>query len=265
MVINRYGPLSFRLMLPSTLGRSVPFAVLVLLCALPLVSGLDGAAQGKPAPGTVWDGVFTTAQAERGRGFYAEHCASCHGANLEGAENRALRGERFWVSWQEASVDELLSQISTNMPFSEDGSLKGTLGADTYNDIVAHILQGNGFPPGAGELTASSATGVQIVKKGGSAELPSGAYAQVVGCLARGGDNRTWKIVRGTRPVRVRDNRPSDLNGPLGDREYTLMFLLTPLDKFAGYRMTVRAALMGESGVDGLNVRSIEPVASSCQ
>jgi hypothetical protein len=29
--------------------------------------------------------------------------------------------------------------------------------------------------------------------------------------------------------------------------------------------MTVRAALMGESGVDGLNVRSIEPVASSCQ
>jgi mono/diheme cytochrome c family protein len=263
MAIDRNGPLSFRLMLPSTIGRSVPFALSVLLCALPLVSVLV-AAQDKAAPKTVWDGVFTTAQAERGRVFYAEHCGSCHGASLEGGEYRALRGERFWVSWQESSVDELLGQISANMPFSEDGSLKGTLGADTYNDIVAHILEGNGFPAGAGDLTASSAAGVQIVKKGGPGELPSGAYAQVVGCLARG-DDRTWKIVRGTRPVRVRDNHPADLKGPLGDREYTLMFLLTPLDKFAGYRMTVRAALMGDSGVNGLNVRSIEPVASSCQ
>jgi mono/diheme cytochrome c family protein len=232
----------------------------VLLTTLSALPEAQGAAPRK----TVWDGVFTTVQAERGRGFYDEHCASCHGANLEGAEYRALRGDQFWVSWQETTVDELLSHISANMPFSDDGSLKGTLGTGTYADIVAHILEGNGFPAGAGELTASSSAGVQIVKKQGPSDLPSGSYALVVGCLARSADG-TWKITRGTRPTRVLAGRPMDVNAPLGDREYSLKFVLTPLDKYAGYRMSVRAALMGDAGAEGLNVRSIEPVSQTCQ
>jgi hypothetical protein len=52
------------------------------------------------------------------------------------------------------------------MPFSEDGSLAGTLGTPTYVDIVAHILNSNGFPSGSSEMTAASSVGVQIVKKG---------------------------------------------------------------------------------------------------
>ena len=246
-------------MLPIT--RSLRFPLAVLVCALPAVSVLIA---GQTKTTTVWDGVFTSTQAERGRGFYAEHCASCHGANLEGGEYRALKGERFWVSWQETSVGELLGQISANMPFSDNGSLQGTLGAGTYADIVAHILESNGFPAGAAELSSSSASRVQIVKKEGPSELPSGAYAQVIGCLARGAD-KNWKIVRGTRPVRVREKEQGDLNGPLGDREYALMFLLTPLDKFVGHRMVVRAALIGDAGAKGLNVRTIESVSSSCQ
>jgi hypothetical protein len=246
-----------------SLSRSRLLA-LAVACGAVVASSVVPTAQGTPPKKTVWDGVFTAAQAERGRDFYAEHCGSCHGASLEGGEYRALKGERFWVSWQETTVDELLGQISANMPFSDDGSLKGTLGDGTYADIVAHILEGNGFPAGQRELTAASITGVEIVKKEGSSDLPSGAYAQVVGCLARGTD-KNWKIVRGTRPVRVRENNPLDVKGPLGDREYALMFLLTPLDKYEGYRMSVRAALMGEAGANGLNVRSIDPVSSSCQ
>ena len=42
---------------------------------------------------TVWDGVYTADQAERGRGFYAEHCARCHGGDLQGGEHRALTGD----------------------------------------------------------------------------------------------------------------------------------------------------------------------------
>ena len=98
---------------------------------------------------TVWDGIYTEAQAQRGRGFYAEHCASCHGANLEGAEHRALKGDRFWATWQDTTVDRLLTHVSLNMPHSEDGSLKGTLGARVYADIVAHILSTNQFPAGS--------------------------------------------------------------------------------------------------------------------
>jgi quinoprotein glucose dehydrogenase len=213
---------------------------------------------------TVWDGIYTEPQAQRGRGFYAEHCASCHGANLEGAEHRALKGDRFWATWQDTTVDRLLTHVSTNMPHSEDGSLKGTLGSRVYTDIVAHILSSNEFPAGGVELAESSAAGVRIIRKDGSGELPAGSLAHVVGCLEKG-TGRNWKLTKGSRPVRVVEGQSSDRNAPLGDREYALMFVLTPLDKFVGHRMSVRASLMGEGGAQGLNVTTIESVSTVCQ
>jgi quinoprotein glucose dehydrogenase len=212
----------------------------------------------------VWDGVYTEAQAQRGRGFYAEHCASCHGANLEGAEHRPLKGERFWATWQDTTVDRLLTHVSRNMPHSEDGSLKGTLGARVYADIVAHLLRVNEFPAGSVELDESSIGGVRIVTKDGSGELPNGSLAHVVGCLEKG-TGRNWKLTRGSRPARVVEGQSIDRNAPLGDREFALMFVLTPLDKFVGHRMSVRASLMGEGGAEGLNVTTIESVSATCQ
>jgi S-disulfanyl-L-cysteine oxidoreductase SoxD len=213
---------------------------------------------------TVWDGIYTEAQAQRGRGFYAEHCASCHGANLEGAEHRALKGDRFWATWQDTTVDRLLTHVSLNMPHSEDGSLKGTLGARVYADIVAHILSTNQFPAGSAELSESAGAGVRIIRKDGSGELPAGSLAHVVGCLEKG-TGRNWKLVKGSRPARVIEGQSIDRNAPLGDREFALMFVLTPLDKFVGHRMSVRASLMGEGGTQGLNVTTIESVSATCQ
>jgi mono/diheme cytochrome c family protein len=242
---------------------------LVALFAFVLVHAVMTGAQ---APGgatergarTVWDGIYTEAQAQRGRGFYAEHCASCHGAALEGAEHRALKGDRFWATWQDTTVDRLLTHVSMNMPHSEDGSLKGTLGARVYADIVAHILDMNQFPTGASELNESSAGGVRIVRKDGSGELPSGSLAHVVGCLEKG-TGRNWKLVKASRASRIVEGQTIDRNGPLGDREYALMFVLTPLDKFVGHRMSVSASLMGEGGSQGLNVTTIESVSNVCQ
>jgi mono/diheme cytochrome c family protein len=213
---------------------------------------------------TVWDGVYTEAQAQRGSGFYAEHCASCHGASLEGAEHRALKGDRFWATWQDTTLDRLLTHVGTNMPHSEDGSLKGTLGARVYADIVAHILNANQFPAGQTELSASSIGGVRIARKDGTRDLPAGSLAHVVGCLEKG-TGRNWKLVKGSRPARVVEGQAIDRNAPLGDREFALMFVLTPLDKFVGHRMSVRASLMGEGGAEGLNVTTIESVNATCQ
>ena len=246
-------------------------AVCMAACAGMLVPAVILSAQATPTPTpterasrTVWDGIYTEAQAQRGRGFYAEHCASCHGANLEGAEHRALKGDRFWATWQDTTVDRLLTHVSTNMPHSEDGSLKGTLGARVYADIVAHILNTNQFPAGTSELTDSSVAGVRIIRKDGSGELPAGSLAHVVGCLEKG-TGRNWKLVQGSRPARVVDGQSPDRNAPLGDREYALMFVLTPLEKFVGHRMSVRASLMGEGGAQGLNVTTIESVNATCQ
>ncbi|HET9363142.1 MAG TPA: cytochrome c [Vicinamibacterales bacterium] len=218
---------------------------------------------GRAARG-IWDGVFTRAQAERGRLSYREHCATCHGADLQGAEYKALQGNRFWTDYQEAPLDYLLGQISRNMPHSEDGSLKGTLGASTYADIVAFMLDANGFPAGATELTEASSAGVAIVRKEGPGELPVGSFAHVVGCLAPRGPDNNWRLVKGSRPVRVLGNRPVDAKAALGNREYTLMYVLTSLDKYAGYRMSVRASLM-EGGNGALNVQSIQAVSPTCE
>src|SRR5438034_1798154 len=44
---------------------------------------------------SVWDGVYTQEQANRGKTAYAEQCASCHGAELRGGdETPAVVGDR---------------------------------------------------------------------------------------------------------------------------------------------------------------------------
>jgi hypothetical protein len=231
-----------------------------LLCASAVAQSPSSAV---PGP-SVWDGVYTDAQAERGRGFFAEHCASCHGGDLRGGEAKALIDKRFWTDWQETTVDYLFTQISRNMPFSEDGSLAGKLPRAVYVDIVAHILRSNGFPAGQRELTAESAAAVRIVPNDGSSELPADALAHVVGCLARSAAGE-WQLVKATRPGRVLASGAVNTAQPLGDRVIALKFVLTPLQKYVGHRMSATGQLIGEGGKDGLNVSGIRSVAQTCE
>jgi hypothetical protein len=248
------------------MGISLKLAAALLVGTIVLSTALvRGQPIGRQASGkTAWDGAFSAAQAARGRELYAEHCSECHGAVLEGGEHKALNGAQFWIDWQETTVDYLLGRISRNMPYSEDGSLAGTLGLSTYIEIVAHILNTNGFPAGSNELSAASSVGVQITKKGGSTELPGNAFVHIVGCLAKG-QGTDWKLTNGSRPVRILDGRPPDERAPLGDSEYTLRFVSTALDRYVGHRMSVSAALVGDGGGDGLNVRRISSVNAACQ
>jgi S-disulfanyl-L-cysteine oxidoreductase SoxD len=255
----------FSMSVESRMRVYVRFSAAILVLAIVVSASLGGEPINGQASGrTVWDGVFTTAQAERGRDLYLDHCADCHGPALEGGEEKALKGERFWTDWQETTVDYLLGRISKNMPYSEDGLLAGSLGMPAYVDVVAHLLRTNDFPAGPDELTAASSVGVQVIKKTGPSELPAHAFAHVVGCLARG-PGADWTLTQGSRPVRILDGRPPDEKTPLGDRGYTLKFVTTALDSFIGHRMSVSAALMGEGGREGLNVRRITSIGARCQ
>jgi S-disulfanyl-L-cysteine oxidoreductase SoxD len=97
----------------------------------------------------VWDGVYTTAQAERGRMSYMQSCVSCHRDDLRG-DNTApsLVGESFLFLWGDMSVGELSARIQKVMPPDRPGSLT----PQTYVDIIAFILQKNAFPAGNAEL-----------------------------------------------------------------------------------------------------------------
>ena len=237
-------------------------AIVAAACVAFGVSALSSIAA--QAPRTVWDGVYTADQASRGRDEFAGHCAECHGGNLQGgADGKSLRADQFWTDWKESTVGELLTYVSKNMPRSEDGSTAGTLSPATYADIVSYILSINEFPAGTQPLTAASATGVQIVRKEGPGELPATTLAVVVGCLAPRAANGDWRLEKATSPVRAANGGAPD-PAASGDRAYALKFVLTNLTKLVGQRVAVRGLLLGEGGVDGINVSAVTPVGGSC-
>jgi cytochrome c len=116
----------------------------------------QGPAQKPTVRASVWDGVYTDAQAKRGGEAYQYSCATCHSPDLEGDAGRdvpALYGEEFVGGWSKQSVRALFDLLKKTMPKDSPGSLK----AETYADIVAYLLQANEFPSGAGELAADPA------------------------------------------------------------------------------------------------------------
>jgi len=100
-------------------------------------------------PRTVWDGVYTEAQAERGRAGYMQTCVGCHRDDLRGDSTApSLVGESFLFLWGDMEVGELSARIQKLMPPERPGSLP----AQAYIDIIAFILQKNAFPAGTQEL-----------------------------------------------------------------------------------------------------------------
>jgi len=214
---------------------------------------------------TVWDGLYTEAQAARGIMAFGQSCSGCHALAAEG--KAPLVGEPFWKSFAQKTVGDLLEFVSTYMPNGAPGSLS----EPAYRDIVALILKSNGFPAGTTELGPNTIAGVQIVQKDGRGELPANALARVVGCLARSGTDQKgsgadWVVTRATTPERAEHVAPGeeDATRPLGSRTMALKFVLTKLDALVGSRVAVSGLLIGADGVDGINVTAVNRVAQKC-
>jgi cytochrome c len=115
---------------------------LFLLC----VSVAPAAAQ------SVWDGVYTSEQAERGKQIYLAECVLCHGETLLGAEDGpGLIGDYFTGSWDGTSADVLVELIRQTMP--TDGP--GFLSRAQSTDLTAFLFLENKFPAGETEMKAS--------------------------------------------------------------------------------------------------------------
>jgi alcohol dehydrogenase (cytochrome c) len=97
--------------------------------------------------------LFTAAQADRGGRYYAERCASCHGATFGGSNGSpALKGPEFAFGWSGKPVRELYDYIRTKMP----PGMIGVLDDPQYADVTACILAANGQTAGPDELGAGS-------------------------------------------------------------------------------------------------------------
>ena len=94
--------------------------------------------------------VYSEEQARKGHDLYDVHCASCHGAALEGQGSLPLSGATFRARWADDrhSVDDMFYIIRTLMPYGQPA----TLSKQEYIDIIAYILMVNGYPAGAQPL-----------------------------------------------------------------------------------------------------------------
>ena len=212
---------------------------------------------------TVWDGVFSAAQAERGKVQYATSCARCHGGSLEGGMGRSLVGTSFWDKWREQSVGDLLEYVSKNMPMGQTSTT--ALSPPAYADLVAFLLNSNDLPPGPVELSATSGTDAHIVpKEGSTGELPTSTLARVVGCLGPQTAGRTWQLSKASRPERVKSIEAVPTATAGGERQYTLKFVLQPLGPLVGQRVAVVGILLGDGGADGINVSTVTAVSGAC-
>jgi mono/diheme cytochrome c family protein len=232
---------------------------------------IAGGQQAPPRTRTVLDGVYTQTQAERGLRSYTEHCSRCHRDNLRGnPEALGLTGTRFIEAWREDTLFSLFDHMATRMPREP----RQTLPTPVYVDIVAFILQFNGYPAGERELSVEDLRQVYLVDKNGPQALPNLALIRTVGCLTPG-PKGSWTLSKASEPVRERDGvttTPEELRAsadvPLGAALFELQNL-DYLDAFSpesqsGHKVQVKGALVQRQAGQRISVTSVEPVAGSC-
>jgi hypothetical protein len=200
--------------------------------------------------GTVLDGVYTTEQAARGRHAYGDD----------------LKGSAFVDRWRGDKLDVLFTQIRTNMP----GNRPGGLSEGTYVEILAFLLEANGFPASSRELTVDVIRSVQLVGKDGAKPLPNLTVVRVVGCLTTGPD-AAWVLTNASEPVRSRTinvTTPDELKGsstwPLGAHSFRLQNVPDSAGAAKGHKVQAKGVLIRQNKNDRINVTSLETVAPSC-
>ena len=215
----------------------------------------------------IWQGVYTTAQAERGKTSFNSSCLRCHGDKLQGNTAPALSGDRFFTTWGSEPIASLFAKIRDTMPPNFGTSIDD----QTKLDIVAYILQTNGYPGGPGELTqdGNDLATAQILKKGEQALVQNFSLVQTVGCLGRGPDN-TWVLTRTSDPLVTRDDAPSAQSlasaatRPLGTRTFRLLSAkpFSP-ESHQGHKMEARGLIYSEAGDERLTLTSLK-MAGNC-
>jgi mono/diheme cytochrome c family protein len=236
------------------------------LLALLVAVGLAG----KPAQEekTVWQGVYTEAQAALGQVHYEESCSRCHGSDLAGNVGGALKGDVFMRDWGGETLAAFFDRMKSTMPRGAAGSLS----EDAYLNIVTYILQANGFPanPTTG-LTPDLLRTVKVESKEGPGVVPNFSLVEAVGCLVQSPD-AVWILTNATDVARTRETgAPSEgalkaaAERELGKGELRLLYVFPAPDALNGHKVHSKGLLIRDPKGDSINVTSLLSVAPTCK
>ena len=135
-------------------ARALTAAVGMVLVLTLLVLWSGGTRVAARQVRSVWDGVYTAEQAQRGAVRYVDACAECHGPDLSGGEMApGLAGGEFAWNWNGLSVGDLFERLRISMPQGVPGSVN----RQDKADILAYMFEMNGFPAGESELATRTA------------------------------------------------------------------------------------------------------------
>ena len=129
--------------------KPIAVAALALMMAVPA-----GGAIAQDADKSIWDGVYTQEQADRGQKINSGVCAKCHGERGDGANEPdqpggpAIARFSFLRKWENTSIASLFEYIKTAMPPDNPASRSD----QEYVDVIAHMLALSGAPVGDTEL-----------------------------------------------------------------------------------------------------------------
>jgi mono/diheme cytochrome c family protein len=133
---------------------SSALAAVVMVYATMLAGG------GTRGQQSVWAGVYTDEQADRGASVYKTHCLSCHGDALSGGEQvPALRGVTFGATWEGVPLSDLFERMRKTMPPGKSGAVN----RQEYASVLAYLLKMNGMPAGSTALATDQAALITIV------------------------------------------------------------------------------------------------------
>ena len=216
---------------------------------------------------TVWDGVFTQSQAERGKAAYTQYCERCHKPDLLGIEG-AMKGEFFMERRREDVLETLFIDMKATMPRGNAGKLPD----ETYVDIISYLLQSNEMPAGSAELKPDLLDKIDVVGKDGPKPVPNFAAILSVGCLIASDPNR-WTLANASEPVRTRDpfkqiDKELEVSRQRAFGELT--FRLADAENFeatthTGKKVQVKGVIVRAPAGNRINVNSVEPIAETCR
>jgi len=240
------------------------------LVALALLSSPGSGLRAQTAEPRIWQGVYSEEQAARGRDHFNNVCIRCHQADLGGStEAPALKGDRFYSSFEQEPIDRLYLKARDTMPpnFGVNVDAQGKL------DIITFILKMNGYPSGPNELKIASedlATAL-ILRKGEQPKVQNFSLVQTVGCLTQGAGN-TWVLTRTAEPVSTREDTPTPqgLEAAAKRSLGTGTFRLLNSAPFkpathVGQKVDVRGLVLVDGADSRLTVTSLQMAAASCE
>jgi mono/diheme cytochrome c family protein len=212
----------------------------------------------------IWSGVYTTAQAERGKAAFLKSCSNCHNSTLDGTVRApALRGERFTADWINTNVDTLFTKLRDTMP----ATYPETVADDVKLDILTYLLQANSFPAGSSELKLDEKelANIQIVKQG-AREIPNFALVAITGCLTQGPGN-SWMLTNAGEPTVTKEETATNPTaGPSGTQTYLLVSVTAfhPASH-QGQKVEARGLLYRDPKENRINLTSLQTVSANCR